>query len=103
MLFGNYLFKGAVIGFNLPRITGVLFNLANMTILLWIILSWTLLPPKPKELKFRARIKIVTQWLFVPVIMTLIGSTPALDAQTRLALGKYMGFIYTEKKKAKVR
>lgn len=101
MLLDNYLFKGAVIGFNLPRITGVLFNLANITGLLWIALSLTLLPPKPKELKFRARIKIVAQWLLVPVVMTLIGSTPALDAQTRLALGRYMGFIYTEKKRIK--
>jgi len=102
MVFGNYLFKGTVIGFNLPRITGVLFNLANITALSWIALSLTLLPPKPKELKFRARIKIVTQWLFMPVIMTFIGSTPALDAQTRLALGRYMGFAYTEKKRGRV-
>ncbi|PIP20854.1 MAG: hypothetical protein COX40_02505 [Candidatus Omnitrophica bacterium CG23_combo_of_CG06-09_8_20_14_all_40_11] len=99
MLFSSYLFKGTVIGFNLPRITGVLFSLTNITVLLWMALSLTLLPPKPKELKFRARIKIVTQWLLVPIIMTIIGSTPALDAQTRLALGKYMGFSYTEKKR----
>ncbi|MCX5701965.1 MAG: glycosyltransferase family 2 protein [Candidatus Omnitrophica bacterium] len=91
------LFKGAVIGFNLPRITGVLFNLTNITVLLWMALSFTFLPPKPKELKFRARIKIVTQWLLAPIIMTIIGSTPALDAQTRLALGRYMEFSYTEK------
>lgn len=93
------LFKETVIGFNLPRITGVLFSLTNLTVILWIFLSLTLLPPKPKELKFRERIKIVTQWLFVPIIMTIIGSTPALDAQTRLAFGKYMGFSYTEKKR----
>jgi hypothetical protein len=99
IIFSANLFKGAVIGFNLPRITGVLFNLTNITILLWMILSLSLLPPKPKDLKLRDNIKIFTQWLFVPFVTMLIGSTPALDAQTRLALGRYMEFAYTEKKR----
>jgi len=100
IIFSANLFKGAVIGFNLPRITGVLFNLTNITILLWMILSLSLLPPRPKDLKFIASIKIFTQWLFVPFVTMLIGSTPALDAQTRLALGRYMEFAYTEKKRS---
>lgn len=99
MLVNSYAFRGAVIGYNLAKITGVLFSLTNITVILWMVLSFTLLPPKPKELKFRAWIKLVTQWLFIPIVMPLIGSTPALDAQTRLALGKYMGFTYTEKKR----
>lgn len=96
---GQIIFKKTVIGFNLPRITGVLFSLTNITLLLWVILSLSLLPPKPKDLKFRARIGIITQWLFLPLVVIFMGSTPALDAQTRLAFGKYMEFIYTAKKR----
>jgi len=97
IMLSRQLFKQTVIGFNLSRVTGVLFNLTNITLLLWLVLSLSLLPPKPKDLKLAASIKIVTQWLFVPLAMILIGSTPALDAQTRLAMGQYMTFVYTEK------
>ncbi len=99
LILNTHLFRSTVIGFNLPRIVGSLFNLTNITLLLWVLLSLSLLPPKPKDLKLRSRIKIITQWLFLPLAVMLIGSTPALEAQTRLALGKYMQFTYTEKKR----
>ncbi|MDD5166593.1 MAG: glycosyltransferase family 2 protein [Candidatus Omnitrophica bacterium] len=100
LILSESLFKGAVIGFNLPKVSAVIFNLTNITVLLWMILSWELLPPKPKDLKFIATVKIFSQWLFVPLVMMFMGSTPALEAQTRLALGRYMEFQYTEKQKS---
>ncbi|HNX81330.1 MAG TPA: glycosyltransferase family 2 protein [Candidatus Omnitrophota bacterium] len=92
------MFKESVIAFNLPRITSLLFQVTNVTILLWVILSFSLLPPRPKDIPWFARLRIITQWLFIPFVVFLVGSTPALDAQTRLAFGRYMGFAYTEKK-----
>jgi hypothetical protein len=97
------LFRGRVIGFNLPRITGVLFNLTNITLLLWVILSWSLLPPRPRGLKLSVRIKLFTQWLLVPIAIIFVGSTPALDAQTRLALGNTWGLLTPRKKEAGVK
>jgi len=30
------------------------------------------------------------QWIFSPIVSSIFGSFPALDAMTRLMLGKYM-------------
>jgi hypothetical protein len=40
---------------------------------------------------------VFLQWVFLPVTLILFGSLPALDAQIRLMLGRYMGFWVTEK------
>jgi O-antigen/teichoic acid export membrane protein len=65
------------------------------------ILSTMLLPPLPKDMrwhiKLRKRIFVFVQWIFLPITLVLFGSLPALDAQIRLMLGRYMGFWVTEK------
>jgi hypothetical protein len=40
---------------------------------------------------------MILEWAIIPFIVLILGSTPALDAQTRLMLGKYMEFSHTEK------
>ena len=87
------------IGYNLPKITGLLLNFTLVTSLVWIILSRTILPPRPKEVSWAKNIVMLLEWITAPFIILILGSTPALDAQTRLMLARYMEFNPTEKGK----
>jgi hypothetical protein len=37
------------------------------------------------------------QWIFIPIVALALGAMPALEAQTRLFFGKYLGFWVTPK------
>ena len=98
MIFGGAPFSQlSAIGYNLPRITGLLFNFTLVTSLIWVLLSRTILPPRPAGVGWSKSLVMYAEWALVPVIVLILGSTPALDAQTRLMLGKYMQFYPTEK------
>ncbi|MDP2905540.1 MAG: hypothetical protein Q8O22_04480, partial [Candidatus Omnitrophota bacterium] len=102
LLLGGKIFNQMAIGYNLPRITGMLFNFTLITSLALVILSRAILPPRPKEVSWTKNIVMIMEWIIVPVVIVLLGSTPALDAQTRLMLNKPMGFNPTEKNEKKV-
>ncbi len=97
VLLGGAFFSQMAIGYNLPKITGLLLNFTLVTSLAWIILSRTILPPRPKGISWMKNVVMILEWITVPFIILVLGSTPALDAQTRLMLGKYMEFNPTEK------
>jgi hypothetical protein len=71
--------------------------LASLGILINATLSLLLLPKLTKEINFWKKLSIFFQWMFLPLTLIFFGSIPALDAQTRLALGKYLNFWSTEK------
>jgi hypothetical protein len=97
ILLGGAFFNQMSIGYNLPKITGLLLNFTLVTSVSWIILSRTTLPPRPKGTSWMKNVAMIIEWVIVPFIILILGSTPALDAQTRLMLGKYMEFNPTEK------
>ncbi len=97
ILLGGFLFNQLPIGYNLPRITGMLFNFTMFTSLVWIILTRTILPPRPKDVKWLVNILMFLEWSIIPFIIIIVGSAPALDAQTRLMLARRMEFFPTEK------
>ncbi len=96
---GGFIFSQTVTGYNFPRITAVLFNITSFAILIWMVLSISILPKLPSRRNFLKQITVYTQWLLSPVIILILGSFPALDAQTRLAFGRYLTFTFTEKKR----
>jgi len=101
-LAGGAFFSSTPIGYNLPRITGLLFNLTLIVSLVWVLLSRTILPSRPKDVKWTKNIVMILEWGLVPFIILILGSVPALDAQTRLMLAKYMEFSATEKSRKMV-
>lgn len=103
IIFGGGLFRQTAIGYNLPSVSATLFNMSLFTIFIFIFVSIRLLPPRPKDVKPQKRLVMYTQWLLAPFVAAFLGSTPAIDAQTRLMLGKYMHFQVTEKKRYRSR
>ena len=60
-------------------------------------LSLFLLPPRPQRTRPWTWLVMVGQWALLPVTFIVFGAMPALDAQTRFMLGKYLGFNVTKK------
>ncbi|MCX5700618.1 MAG: hypothetical protein NTZ63_03675, partial [Candidatus Omnitrophica bacterium] len=99
IILGGAFFNQMSIGYNLPKITGLLFNFTLVASLAWIILSRIILPPRPKGVSWFKNVVMIFEWGIVPFIILILGSLPALDAQTHLILGKYMEFNPTPKNK----
>jgi len=97
LIFGGGLFRQTAIGYNLPSVSATLFYLSLFTIFVCIFITMRLLPPRPKDVKAGKRLVMILQWFLSPIVAALLGSTPAVDAQTRLMLGRYMQFYITEK------
>jgi hypothetical protein len=100
IILGNRAFHRTVLSHNLPFITRDLMILAMTGLILSAIISISFLPPSPKETRVRHKLFMILQWIFVPVTIVIFGAIPGLDAQTRLMLGKYMGFWVTPKHQA---
>ena len=89
---------------NAPFIMETLMRAGMLSIVTIAVLSVLILPPMPIHLKNKPLAKyyryplMALQWFIIPFSMIIFGSLPAIDAQTRLMLGKYMGFWVTEKK-----
>lgn len=94
---GGERFNETVLAHNLPLTTRFLMMLAMSGLIFSMILSFSMLPPKPAKYSRGKYIMMFAQWLFVPLLGILFG-LPAVDSQTRLLLGKYFGeFWVTEK------
>ncbi|MBU3933798.1 MAG: glycosyltransferase family 2 protein [Candidatus Omnitrophica bacterium] len=99
LFWGKIVNKEALVLFNLSYINSVVFNTLSFIVLLSVFISRQFIPPRPKDVSRLIYVSFLIQWFLVPLISALLGSIPALDAQTRLMLGKYLGFYPTPKKR----
>ncbi len=80
-----------------PEILQFLMTAAMFGLFVSAILSLVILPPKPKKKSPLRYLLMFLQWILFPISMIVFGSIPATEAQTRLMLGKYLGFHVTKK------
>lgn len=94
---GSRNFNATVLSFLTPKILSIIFNLAGISLIVAIILSVTLLPKNLGKISAWDKFKFSMQWILLPFIYPILGALPALDAQTRLLIGKKMQFQITPK------
>ncbi|MCX6791126.1 MAG: hypothetical protein NTV62_02965, partial [Candidatus Gribaldobacteria bacterium] len=94
---GGAKFNITILSYNLPRLTSFIMLFAMMGMLVSALLGILFLPPRPKKTSRFKVVFFVLQWAFLPITLLIFGSFPALDAQIRLMLGKYLGFWATPK------
>ncbi len=96
---GGKFFQETVLSYNLPVVTRNLMICAMLGLISLVVMSFSLLPKeiKGKRVSKKNKFVAVFQWLIFPFTIIIFSSLPALDAQTRLMFGRYMGFWVTPK------
>ncbi|MFH0912449.1 MAG: glycosyltransferase family 2 protein [Patescibacteria group bacterium] len=95
----NENFRTTVLAFNLPILARNILSITWIGIVISTFISFSLLPPRPKKYTRFKNMEMIFQWVLVPISGIFFGSIPALDAETRLMLGKYLGFAVTHKER----
>lgn len=93
-------FRAFTIFQNTPFTLQWLMRLSMIGLFASATLALTLLPPPPARFSRPYAYSIILlQWLLLPVTFLLFGALPAIDAQTRLMVGSYLGFHISPKRK----
>jgi cellulose synthase/poly-beta-1,6-N-acetylglucosamine synthase-like glycosyltransferase len=103
LLLGGDDFRGTVIAYNLPDYTGTMMTVAMVGLFLTAYLNGALVSPRPKKYSWRRGAFMYLQWILAPIVAIPLAAAPAIEAQTRLFFGKYLGFWVTPKGKKKKR
>ncbi len=103
LFWGKTALADSLIFFNLAYINSIIFNFLTFVLVLSIMISNEFLPPRPKEISRAIYCVFLLQWLLVPFVSAILGSFPALDAQTRLMFHKNLTFYPTPKQRPGIR
>jgi cellulose synthase/poly-beta-1,6-N-acetylglucosamine synthase-like glycosyltransferase len=79
-----------VVAHELPDVISIVQRIALLGLLVMVYLSFKMLPPRPARYKRHRTIGMVLQWVLMPVVSLIYLSFAALNAQARLAFGKYL-------------
>jgi hypothetical protein len=101
LVFASRQFSTTTVYYIAPRIRSTVFLLAFSGIAACMLMSFMMLPPEKTRYPLFRRILRTGEWLFIPFVILILSSLPALDAQTRLIFGRYMEFWVTDKYRSK--
>lgn len=80
----------AMVAYNLPNVVSIVETFASIGLIVTVLVSLRMLPPRPTKYRKGKTIFMVLQWILMPITSILYQSIAAFYAQTRLMLGKYM-------------
>ena len=95
--FVNPVFSRTSLGHNLPKISGLLLTVTTLFLTILIFIDAKSRPKRPASFSIAKTPLLVFQWVLLPVVSFLLSSLPALEAHTRLLLGKRLEYKVTEK------
>ena len=94
---GGAKFNTTILSYNLPIFTRSLMIAAMSGLIISAIISFSLIPKRPVGKSRGNFLIMILQWILIPITITVFGSIPGLESQTRLMFGRYMGFWVTPK------
>ena len=92
-------FRDTVLAMMFPGVYSKLVMIAWIGMIVTLLISTLLVPPRRGK---KPTARIVLDWIMTPIVMPLssiaFSAIPALESQTRLMLGKYLGVFRVTKK-----
>jgi len=85
------------LGQNLWAWSGVLLTATLSSVVFFILFEILILPPKPAGWPLWKKVGVHLQYLAYPIVGLVLSVLPALEAHTRLLLGRYLEYKITEK------
>lgn len=93
----NPTFERTVLGFLLPKLASFILTSASILLIAAVYFDYNLRKRININTSWRQVPMLFIQWYFLPVVSFLFSSLPALEAHTRLLLGKKLEYRVTEK------
>jgi len=93
----NPIFKKTVLGFILPKASALILTLSTIFLILYIYLDIQIRRKVNQKTSLFYLPMLIVQWYFLPIVSFFFSSLPALDAHTRILLGKKLKYRVTEK------
>ncbi len=93
----NPKFSQTILGFRIARVSTIIMTTCLLFLVLMMYIDFKQRPERPEGVsKFRAFL-IPLEFLLMPLVGFFFTTLPALEAHTRLMLGKYMEYRVTDK------
>ena len=92
-----FLHPQSFVGNELPQFASALQRVAMAGIAISLFLCIRTLPPKPERYRRHRTIWMVLQWVYLPITSIIFSAFAAINSQTRLIFGWYLGFASTDK------
>ncbi|MDH7476466.1 MAG: glycosyltransferase family 2 protein [Microgenomates group bacterium] len=93
----NPVFKRTVMGFLLPKLSGLILTLTSFMLVFYVYLDIQLRKKIKVKTTFSTLPMLIIQWYFLPIVSFLFSSLPALESHTRILFRKKLKYKVTEK------